>query len=71
MFFMLTDLVLTGACSSGSCSGVTIQFEQYETDVDYLSLTAEDQSNRAGDVIAISLLDPDSGMLIYTFVYSE
>ncbi len=49
------------ACSTGSCSGVTIQFEQYETSVDYLSQTTDDQNNRAGDVIAISLLDPESG----------
>ena len=58
------------ACSSGSCSGVTIQFEQFETDVDYLSVSADDQQNRAGDILSISLLDPDSGLFVfYCLVY--
>lgn len=47
-------------CSSGSCTGVTIHYDHYETEVDHLSVDVEDQDRRAADIISIAFLDPES-----------
>ncbi|XP_022108597.1 uncharacterized protein LOC110988924 [Acanthaster planci] len=49
------------ACSTGSCSGVTVSFEHWETGQDEFSLTAADQARVAADITDIKLLDPSSG----------
>jgi len=49
------------ACSSGTCSGVTVSFNHWETGQDDFSLTEEDRANVAADITDIALLDPASG----------
>jgi hypothetical protein len=49
------------ACSSGSCSGVTVSFDHWETGQDEFSLTAADRARVAADITDIKLLDPVSG----------
>ncbi|XP_072031504.1 uncharacterized protein [Amphiura filiformis] len=48
-------------CSTGSCTGVAIRYDHFETSADFLSVTDEDKNNRAADIISISILDPESG----------
>ncbi|XP_070541847.1 uncharacterized protein [Ptychodera flava] len=47
-------------CSSGTCSGVSVKTQHYDTGVDYRSTTDEDKNSRATDVVSVELADPDS-----------
>ncbi|XP_077988425.1 uncharacterized protein LOC144442926 [Glandiceps talaboti] len=47
-------------CDSGTCSGVSVKTNHYDSDTDLLSTTDEDKNSRASDVLSIELADPDS-----------
>ncbi|XP_070543690.1 uncharacterized protein [Ptychodera flava] len=48
------------SCDSGTCSGVSVKTQHYDTGVDYRSTTDEDKNSRAADVISVELSDPES-----------
>ncbi|XP_070541846.1 serine-rich adhesin for platelets-like isoform X2 [Ptychodera flava] len=47
-------------CDSGTCSGVSVKTQHYDTGVDYRSTTDEDKNSRATDIVSVELADPDS-----------
>ncbi|XP_070541849.1 uncharacterized protein [Ptychodera flava] len=47
-------------CDSGTCSGVSVKTQHYDTGVDYRSTTDEDKNSRATDVVSIELADPET-----------
>jgi len=47
-------------CDSGTCSGVSVKTEHYDSATDLLSTSDDDKNSRASDVLSIELSDPES-----------
>ena len=46
------------SCGDSTCSGVQIQFTQYDDSVDYYSISDDDKNNRASSILEINLYNP-------------